>query len=492
MFLKRLAEQRKTLSFRLTLWYGGIFIVSSFMVFLIFYMSAASVIYGRTDEELWEEMEEYSSLLSSSGFQKLVNEVVNEIESEDPNKIFYQVIRSDGTIIVSSDMSSWGNPGIGKKVLKHLNNGGDPIFETVFMHHKPYNIRIIHRKIGQDVIVRAGILLEKETRLMTVFKKVFGISMIVALIFAGILGWFMAKRALSGVEEVTRTAQQIIKGDLEKRVNVKTRGNEIEQLVSTFNHMLDRIHKLIKEMREMTDNIAHDLKSPLTRIRGIAEVTLTSGGSAGEYEHMSASIIEECDSLVEMINTMLDISEIETGAGKVEFKKIEMAGLVRDICELFEPLAENKKQALACDVSEQLLINGDLKILQRMVSNLLDNAIKYTPDSGTVTVSLYENGTKQAVLCVSDTGIGICKDDLPNIFERFYRGDRSRSKTGNGLGLSLVKAIVAVHGGDITVLSQPDKGSAFTVMLPLLCQFPETEKMPEYYCGNPGTPIPVS
>ncbi|MCP4344308.1 MAG: HAMP domain-containing protein [Desulfobacterales bacterium] len=465
MFLKKLLEQRHTLSFRLTLWYGGIFIISSFAVFLIFYLSVASVIYGRIDDELSEDMEEFASYLASKGFEEFIREVRDEIDSEDPEKVFFRAMRSDGSEIISSDMSLWGNPGIGKKTLKHMSSG-ETAFETIFIPLKSYNTRIVHKKIGQDIIMQTGILLEKETRLMSVFKKVFGISMITTLFIAALAGWFMAKQALSGVEQVTQTAQKISEGAIDQRVSVKSGGNEIEQLANTFNHMLDRIQKLITEMREMTDNIAHDLKSPLTRIRGAAEVILTSNNSQNEYEHMAASIIEECDNLVEMINTMLDISELETGVRKIEFRKIKITDIVQDICELFEPLAEKKNQLLLCNASEQLMIFGHVKMIQQMVSNLLDNAVKYTPDSGVITVSLHKNGKNKVVLSISDTGPGIFEEDLPHIFERFYRADRSRSKAGSGLGLSMVKLITTVHSGDIIVQNLSDSGSKFTVMLP--------------------------
>jgi heavy metal sensor kinase len=467
MFLKKLTEHYHTLSFRLTLWYAGIFTLSSFAVFLILFLSVESLIYGRMDKELAEDAEEFSSVLNSEGNAALINEVLEEAETEDTEEIFYRLIRADGSEIVASDMSSWENI----PPVPVIRLGNEPVFETISLPGKPYNIRVIYVKIAPDIIFHAGILLESESRIMAIFKEVFGAGMIITLFFAVLVGWFMAKRSLAGVEEVTRTAHQIIKGDLEKRVNVRSRETEIEQLVSAFNHMLDRIRKLIKEMQEMTDNIAHDLKSPLTRMRGAAEVTLTSNASLSEYEQMAAGIIEECDSLVEMINTMLDISELETGAGKVELETVEMRSLVQDVCELFEPLAEKKKQRLISNIDEQLFVQGDLKKLRRMVSNLLDNALKYTPESGEINVSLHRNGNKEIILSISDTGTGISPDDLPHVFERFYRSDRSRSETGTGLGLSLVKAIAEAHGGNIRVRSIPNKGSNFTVTLPVRSRY---------------------
>jgi signal transduction histidine kinase len=277
----------------------------------------------------------------------------------------------------------------------------------------------------------------------------------------------MARRALQGVEEVTQTATEISKGALETRVPVKARGDEIDRLATTFNSMLDRIHALITGMREMTDNIAHDLRSPISRIRGFAEMTLTTRGSLDEYETMAANTIEECDRLLGMINTMLDITETEAGAGRTTREAVDLSALVQDARELFQPLADDKGIALAADVPAGVLVLGDVQRLQRMVANLLDNAVKYTAPGGRVTVTM-RSDARTVFVTVSDTGIGISESDLPQIFNRFYRGDRSRSQAGSGLGLSLAQAIASAHGGSITVSSSPGKGSTFTVTLPLL------------------------
>jgi signal transduction histidine kinase len=284
-------------------------------------------------------------------------------------------------------------------------------------------------------------------------------------VFGGLIGWFMARRALLGVEEVTQTAEDISKGAIERRVPLRARGAEIDRLATAFNNMLERIHSLICGMREITDNIAHDLRSPITRIRGVAEMTLTSGKSVGEYENMAANTIEECDRLLEMIETMLAISELEAGAGSLAMGEVDMAGVVEDACELFQPLAEDKGLTIVTEVPTSSRVYGDIQKLQRLVANLLDNAIKYTPHEGNVTVSI-DGDEAQVLLLVKDTGVGISGDDLANVFERFYRCDPSRSGAGVGLGLSLVMAIVRSHGGEVAVTSSPGKGSTFTVSLP--------------------------
>jgi signal transduction histidine kinase len=266
---------------------------------------------------------------------------------------------------------------------------------------------------------------------------------------------------MSGVAEVTRTAQRIAEGMLDERVPATRSGEEIDQLAATFNQMLDRIQRLVAGIREMTDNIAHDLKSPITRIRGQAEISLAAGGP---LEELAGTAIEESDRLLAMIDAMLFISRTEAGVTRPDCKPIDLAALVRDACELFRALAEDKRIRLACSAPEQLTLAADAPLVQRMLANLIDNAIKYTPEGGEVAIALEPDANGAAVIRVRDTGPGIPAADLPRIFERFYRGDPSRSLPGAGLGLSLARAVARAHGGDITVATSP-AGSTFTARL---------------------------
>ena len=194
-------------------------------------------------------------------------------------------------------------------------------------------------------------------------------------------------------------------------------------------------------------------------------MALTNVMSNEEYETMAANIVEECDQLLGMINTMLDITEIEAGAGTLSAEKIDLAQVARDACDLFQPVAENNNITMTCDIGPSFLTYGDKMRLQRMVANLLDNALKYTPFGGRVTVSVEEDDT-YVLFSVCDSGIGISEEDLPHIFKRFYRCDQSRSHAGSGLGLSLAQAIAGAHGGLITATSVPGKGSTFSVSIP--------------------------
>jgi heavy metal sensor kinase len=282
-------------------------------------------------------------------------------------------------------------------------------------------------------------------------------------IFAVIIGWFMARRALGGVETVTQTARHISEGSLNERVPVKKNQDEIDQLAITFNQMLDRIQTLVTGIREMSDNIAHDLKSPITRIRGLSEVSMTTGASEKDYENLAASTIEECDRLLDMINTMLVISKTEAGVNKLDAVEMDIGTVVRDACDLFLAPAEDKGVKLACDVAGHCNIFGDHRMIQRMIANLLDNAIKYTPAGGSVEVTVSTGNDNAVAIEVKDTGIGISEKEMPRIFERFYRCDPSRSEAGIGLGLSFARAIARAHGGDISVFSKSGQGSTFTV-----------------------------
>ncbi|MGE0084957.1 MAG: ATP-binding protein [Desulfococcaceae bacterium] len=467
MFLKKVIRQPTTLVFRLTFWYACIFTLSSFAAFLIFYLSADSYVQSRTDRELTEEVQELEEIYAVGGMEGLRREIIHESASEDTEKIFFRLLTADGTEIASTDMSTWnGGTDTDRTVLDSLRNMNEPVFQTRTVYGKTHDARIAWANIGPDTVLQTGVVMEDESRIMAAFEKIFGTCMILVLLFAPPGGWFMAKQAISGIEELTQTALRISGGEFGQRVPLKNRGQEIEHLAAMFNHMLDQIQKVIREMKEMTDNIAHDLKSPITRIRGTAEVTLSKTRTVREYEQMAGSTIEECDSLLEMINTMLDISETEAGIGKHDPEKIDLADMVRDICEMFEALAEKKEVMIKVEAPPVLYLNADRRKIQRLLGNLLDNAVKYTPETGQISVTLSEDEKGNCIISVSDTGFGISETDLPHIFERFYQCDRSRSRTGNGLGLSLVRAIVKSHCGDIRVRSAPGKGSTFTVILP--------------------------
>ena len=472
MYLSKILRPPGTLAFRLTLWYAAIFTISTLVAFGAFYLAISTVISKNRDRDLMGDVQEYAAMLATKGIDEVKAEMAWDAQSDGQEHTFLRLLSTDGKEVAATDMSAWRSVGAGRNALEKLKSGADYVLETLDLPEQEFKTRTVYGSIGPGLVLQIGESLEEDAEFLELHRIVFIPVMAVMVIVAAIIGWLMARRALTGVEEVTHTAIEISRGMLDKRVPLKARGEEIERLAITFNHMLDRINLLIKGMREMSDNIAHDLRSPLARIHGVAEMALIASHTEEEHKAMAGSMLEECDRLLGMINAMLDIAEAESGAGEVTLEEVDLVRVIRRACELFQAIAEENSVTIAADIPKDCLVYGEARKLQRMVANLLDNALKFTPPQGSVTVSLKaDNG--QITLSVSDTGIGISEDDLPHVFKRFYRCDDSRAQRGTGLGLSLVKAIVGSLGGSVNASSHLGKGSTFTVTLPQLPLSPQ-------------------
>jgi signal transduction histidine kinase len=462
MFLRKIHNFKNSLLFRLTILYAVAFTVLSTIGFLIFYYRICSVTMEQLDLELLDKTRKYADLAKEAGLEDVLSEIEAEAEFEDHQESFYRLFNFKGDILFTTDMSFWGT--IDKKdiLTKIQNEGLTYAIRNQAFEERNDEARMITAIIGPDSVLQIGESLEEIDEYLDVFFELVSILVISLIVVSAVIGWLLARRATIDMQEVTRTAEEISKGSYDRRVKVKGRYKEIERLSATFNSMLDRIQSLLHSMKEINDNIAHDLRSPLARIRGIAEMNLLKEKSIDDYKDMAASTIEECDTLIGMINAMLDITEAEAGVNGVEDEEFELVTLIREACELFRPITEEKKIHLKTDLPESLTFKSDRKKMQRIVMNLLENAIKYTPADGTVAVSAAaQNG--EVRIDFEDTGMGIAENDLPHIFERFYRCDRSRSKGGVGLGLSLVKAYTKSLNGTIQVESTLNQGSRFAL-----------------------------
>ena len=457
---------RDTMAFRLTLWSAGIFTVSALGIFFILYFITTSILSKHQDQALFNEISEYSSFLSLKGLETLGTALTLEAESEGVGKCFFRIISLQGEVIFSSNMSAWDNMGISDNTLEKLQNGADYLFETKINAASGHKVRVLYGIIGSDKVLQIGESLEDYELFIALFRNIFFILMPVMIILAALAGWFMAKRAMHGVLEVTRTAVKISKGAFEQRVYAKTKGYEIEQLVMAFNAMLDYIDKLVSGMKDVTDNIAHDLRTPLTRMRGNAEMILSDGGHSPESENIAGNTIEECDRLLEMINTILDISEAETGIMKLNKDSVDISSLIYKVVDIYKYVAEEKKIIFHINVPDRLYVYADSIRISQALANLLDNALKYSFKEKDVYFNAFQKDN-QICISIKDSGPGIPEKELSRIWDRLYRGDQSRSQKGLGLGLSLVKAIVKAHNGRVFVLSTEGKGSEFTICLPL-------------------------
>jgi signal transduction histidine kinase len=465
MSLKKMIKIPNTLLFRLTFLYAGIFTLSSILIFSFLYYKMYSVAIDEIDGDLRNDIGRYTEVMEKKGVEGVRTEMYDEAKREDPTEEFYRLLTLDGEVIASSDVSSWGAPER-YSIPEGLRKGTEAhVFQTVSMPERETKARMITATIGPGTVLQLGETLEDAEEYLLLFRNWFLAALGMIMLLSGLIGWLMARRALGDMEEVTKAASEISQGAYDKRVEVRHRFEEIERLGGTFNAMLDRIENLLKSMREVNDNIAHDLRSPLARIRGIAEMSLMDERTAEEYRSMAASTIEECDTLIDMINTMLEITEADSGVNESYTEHVDIVPLIKNASELFRPVADIKHIGIALKLPETLSIDAERKKLQRVVSNLMDNAIKYTNDGGNVSISTVSNA-KEVQIVVEDTGIGISEADLPHIFERFFRCDQSRSQGGSGLGLSLAGAFARSMKGFIHVESALNKGSRFTVHLP--------------------------
>lgn len=291
-----------------------------------------------------------------------------------------------------------------------------------------------------------------------------GIVCLALTLFLGsALGWILSGIFMRGINALLAGADKVRKGDYSIRVPRVGSGLEIDALVEGFNAMVAETENVVTDLRTISDNIAHDLRTPITRLRGRAELAFSSGDSAG----LAEDVAEECSSMLEMINAMLEIARTEAGSRTARREPLDAGKVAAEAVELFSTLAEDSGISLSLTLPErEVLVAVQRDHLQRLFANLLDNAMKFTPRGGRVAVSVASDG-EGATLIVSDSGCGIGQEDLPHVFDRFYRSDRSRNVSGNGLGLALVKAIATLYNGRVEIQSAPGVGTTVSVFLPV-------------------------
>ena len=289
---------------------------------------------------------------------------------------------------------------------------------------------------------------------------VWGVGITVALALLG--GAFMARSVRRRLEVINQTTRRIRSGDLSLRIPRTHSGDEFDELAEHLNKMLDQLEQLMEGIRHVTHNIAHDLRTPLTRLRNRLEF-LSREPASEQVREQIGEIIEEADQLLNTFNALLRISRIESGGYASQFERVELGPLLSDCAELYEALAAEKHQTLVLDLQSGIYVMADRDLLFQAVVNLLDNAIKYSPEGGSIGLQL--RGFKNAIISVWDQGEGIPESERSKVTERFYRIDKDRSTPGNGLGLSMVKAVVEMHGGTLE-LKDNDPGLRVNIILP--------------------------
>src|SRR5438132_3883400 len=321
---------------------------------------------------------------------------------------------------------------------------------------------------GNTYLLTVGVSTQQMEDTLNSFLEALAWLIPSGVLLAAIASWFMAGKALEPVAALGRAARGIAVSNLDRRLPMRGTQDELDDLAGEFNETLARLEKAVDEMKQFTASISHELRTPLAVLRGEAEVALMQSNSADQYRRVLASQLEEFEKLTRMINQLLILARAESGDVAIVSEPVNISSMTQSLAEQLEPVAASKDVSISCNCDPEVILRGDAAWVERIILNLADNAIKFTPTGGHVQIKL-SRADSSAILDIADDGIGISPDDVPHIFERFYRADPSRSNRadGAGLGLSLVKWAVDQHRGSIQVESTPGHGTRFTVRLPL-------------------------
>jgi signal transduction histidine kinase len=444
---------------RLAAWYAVVFVVTSIAIVLLTYRLLAASLEERDQQLVISTLREYSERYAEGGLRSLADAVEIEQRSGRRERMFVRVVRGTSETLFLSAPYAWSD----FDVSRLRGRGG---LEEILSESGTARLEVASAHLADGTLLQVGKSSENREALLARYRTVLAIIslVIVALALAG--GVIVTRSTLQPIRQLIAAVRGIIRtGRIDARVPVREERDAIDELSALFNEMLDRITTLIRGMEHALDNVAHDLRTPMTRLRGVAERALQTDDVQAHREALVTSL-EESERILAMLDTLMDISEAETGTMRLEVTAVPIAPLVGEVVELYENIAEDKRIDVSTDIETGLTVPADATRLRQALANLMDNAIKYTSSGGRVEIKARRDGIL-ARIDVTDTGIGIAQHDLPRVWERLYRGDQSRTERGLGLGLSLVRAIVVAHGGAVDVSAEPGRGSTFTIRLPI-------------------------
>ena len=456
---------------KITLWYVFAFLVSVLIISALLYLVMEHQLLKDIDRFILDETNELAELiLQNPKGEDLFRKFDEEKIVRRYYPFFFQILDEEGhPVYHSRGFESIQYPSYEKVVT---NSGvGRKTREDIASIDRKRLFRVVSTPVSKDG--RLIFIIQLGTHLDFVRKSLLGFTwsllatLPIVLILGSLGGWVLARRALSPIGYIASKAQSITSENLSERLISRGTGDEMDDLIRTINEMIGRLEASFKRMAEFTADTSHELRTPLCAMRGEAEVLLSKARSPEEYQESLVRFIEEYDRLNQLISDLILLSKFDTTQVELRRIPLRLDHLIEEMGSLFQVLAEQKELGFEVDVHEEVILMGDKVRLQQLFTNLIDNAIKYTP-GGSIRLILEKQG-ETALVKVQDTGIGISKDEQEKIFRRFYRVDKSRSKEtgGVGLGLSIAEWIARAHGGRIEVESELNQGSTFTVYLPI-------------------------
>lgn len=450
-------------SFRLIIIYTLLFTLSIGFVAFYLYWSTSRDFQIKVDDEIIKEsirLDQVYKRYKEVGLIRVIQDL-----SKTPNPNLYILRDSNNKFIAGnfSDTDSlWNLKRLDNRVVlfsyEKKNNNGE-VIRKYFFRGKEFIVRNKYNLIVARDVSYENYLKER------FFSTIINTSLLILLL--GLLGGYVLSRNfLNRISAINKTSAEIMDGDLSMRLPTFSNNDELNQLSLNLNNMLDRLNKLMTGMKDVSDNIAHDLRTPLNKIRTNLEVTLMSNPDSDSYRQTIKEVINDVDGVINTFNSLLAISRVDSGSVSLEKEKINVKNLIEDIVDLWEPLAEEKGISLKNECETSIYLNGNKNLLSQAISNLIDNAIKYGDDKNIINVGSNHN-SDSVILWVSDRGPGILEKDKDKVLNRFTRLDSSRNTSGTGLGLSLVSSMINFHKGSIELLDAKPKGLIVKLKIPI-------------------------
>jgi signal transduction histidine kinase len=453
-----------TIGVKLTVYASAYFVASVLLVLGLAYVLLSSALEREDRQQIRWELGELLAIYRTGGVNAVREFLAGQEASGTGEPFAVRLLGADGTTrfiwkpaqLASLDSAYFHNAPLGPAGEWRLLRG--PVAAEP-------GLELTSVVLPDGGRLEVGGSISDRTEVLQGFRRVALLIILPVLALGLVGGSLLASSALRPVRQIVQAVRAVADGKMGTRVPPRRSGDELDELILLFNEMLERIAALMEGMRGALDNVAHELRTPIMRIRGAAELALQSDRDPDVVRQAVGECLEELDQLLVMLNALMDISEAEAGAVKLRVEPVKLSALIAEVVDLYHLVAVDKGVTVSTSSTVASRVMGDRGRLRQVVANLLDNAIKYTAPGGQVDITAVEQDGS-AVIRIRDTGIGVAAHDLPRIWDRLYRGDAGRAQPGLGLGLSLVRAIVHAHGGRTEVASAPGVGTEFTVVLP--------------------------
>jgi signal transduction histidine kinase len=465
MFLKSLREIRGKVNLRLAFLFTFVFLLSSALLFGLIYLFLSSNLKKDDYRTIHQNLLELWAGYEVDGISAILNTVSVEQFLGERWLSFIRVSdRWNNTVFVILPEPWRTLPG---SSLERIYSNPSGSLVRIEVQGIVYYVETASLRLDDGNELQVGMNVAERMSMMRRFREIFALVMIpfTVMSFAG--GSYLAARSLRPLQSLNDTVRTVIEtGKVDARIPTMNKPDELDELVRLFNRMLERIERLVEGMRDALDSVAHDLKTPLTRMRVSAEAALRSSDDSVQLKKAVTESLEEADGMLSLLNTLMDISEAETGVMRLDLSDIDLTSIVGDMAELYRYIAEEKSIALSVETLAPITVRADLTRIRQVIANILENAIKYTGAGGKILIRI-SPGERDVTVTVKDSGVGIPKEEITQVWQRHYRGKNSRSYPGVGLGLSVVKAIVEAHRGSVRIASTPGEGTDLSFTLPL-------------------------